>query len=204
MALSERQREILSFIRSFMEERGYSPSIRDIVRGCRLSSTSVAEYNLRVLEREGYIERERDISRGIRIPGGVRRVPLVGFISAGEPLPIPPPGGWSSGAFEHIEIPSELFGKGEVYALKVKGRSMIDALIDDGDIVILEATRTAENGDMVAVWLRDRNEVTLKRFYREGEWIKLVPQNEELSPIYVEPRHVEIQGKVIGVIRKIS
>ena len=203
MALTERQRKILEFIKGFMEERGYSPSIREIVKGCGLSSTSVAEYNLRVLEREGYIEREREISRGIKI-GGVRRIPLVGVIAAGEPLPLPPPGGWASDALEYIEVPTEFFGKGNIYALRVKGKSMVDALIDDGDIVIVEARNFAEDGEMVAVWLRDRNEVTLKRIYREGEWVKLVPESSEASPIYVEPRHVEIQGRVIGVIRKIS
>ncbi len=207
--LSQKQERILGFLRRFDDEKGYPPTIRDILRGCNISSTSVVDYNLKILEREGYIRRDREVSRGIELMGKRRRlalVPIIGRIAAGEPIPVPTAETWNTIATsEAMELTEELIqGKKEVYALRVKGTSMVDALIGDDDVVLMEQANTAENGDMVAVWLKDRGEVTLKRFYYEGERVRLQPANEEMKPIYTEPGNVEIQGKVIAVIRRLG
>ncbi|MFQ5924746.1 MAG: transcriptional repressor LexA [Dehalococcoidia bacterium] len=205
--LSDKQSRILSFLHQFLNDRGYPPTIRDIVNGCKISSTSVVEYNLRALEREGHIRRDREVSRGIELSGGRRvvRVPVIGSIAAGEPIPVPTSDTWGSEAMESLELTEELTrGKKEVYALKVKGTSMVDALINDGDLVLMQQAATAENGEMVAVWLTREKEATLKRFYLERGRVRLQPANEEMEPLYVDPQDVEIQGKVIGVIRKLG
>src|SRR3972149_4574458 len=139
--LSNRQQRIMGFIRSFWGDKGYPPTIRDIVNGCDVSSTSVVNYNLNILEREGYIHRDREVSRGIkmeRAPG--TQVPLIGQIAAGKPIPVPAADTWSATASaDTIDVPPEMVkGKDAVYALKVKGTSMIDALINDGDIVLMQ------------------------------------------------------------------
>ncbi len=204
-SLSSKQRRLLSFIRQFLEEWGYPPTIRDMVRGCAISSTSVVDYNLNILEREGHIRRDAEVSRGIELLGRPRSgfsVPLIGIIAAGEPIPVPSPDAWTTDSLETLELPREWAGRREdVYALRVKGDSMIDALIGDGDVVLMQATRTAENGQMVAAWLKREKEVTLKRIYREEGRIRLQPANEQLEPFYVEADNVEIQGRVMGVIR---
>jgi repressor LexA len=206
--LSSKQERILSFLRHFLEEKDYPPTIRDIAAGCGISSTSVVDYNLSILEREGYIRRDRDISRGIELVGRGRRVvwvPVIGSIAAGEPIPVPTAETWSNIPPETLELTEELTrGKSEVYALKVKGTSLVDALIGDGDIVLMQQVLTAENGELVAVWLKGEREVTLKRFYHEGERVRLQPANMEMKPIYTHPENVEIQGKVIAVIRKLE
>ena len=203
--LSAKQSRIINFLHHFLDERGYPPTIRDIQNGCQISSTSVVEYNLRILEREGYIRRDREVSRGIEL--GARRivrVPIIGHIAAGEPIPVPTPDTWSVEETESLELTEELTkGKEGVYALEVKGTSMIDALIGDGDLVLMQQTATAENGEMVAVWLKREREATLKRFYVESGKVRLQPANEEIEPIYADPKNVKIQGKVIGVIRKL-
>ena len=206
--LSPKQTRILEFLRHFLEEKGYPPSIRDIQSGCKISSTSVVEYNLRILEREGYIRRDPEVSRGIELSArnwGIVRVPVIGYIAAGEPIPVPAADTWSAlGAAESLELTQELTGGKEgVYALKVKGMSMVDALINDGDLVLMQHVETAENGEMVAVWLKREKEATLKKFYLEPGRIRLQPANEEMEPIYADPEDVEIQGRVIGVIRKV-
>ncbi|MDO8491691.1 MAG: transcriptional repressor LexA, partial [Dehalococcoidia bacterium] len=201
--LSPRQQGIFQFIRDFMEERNYPPSVRDIVQGCKLSSTSVADYNLNIIEEQGYIRRARDISRGIELVGGSRpvRVPVIGQIAAGQPIPAPQPDAWSTAYLgESVEVPRDmLHGKVNVYALKVKGASMIDALIGDGDLVLMQQADTAEDGDTVAVWLKEEQAVTLKRLYRDDGRIRLQPANKRMKPLYVAPEDVEIQGKVVGV-----
>ena len=207
--LSTKQSRILDFLRQFLEDKGYPPSIRDIVKGCKISSTSVVEYNLRILEREGYLRRDREVSRGIELSTRNRaivRVPIIGYIAAGEPIPVPSADTWSAlGIAESLELTQELTrGKEGVYALKVKGTSMVDALINDGDLVLMQHVETAENGEMVAVWLKREKEATLKKFYLEPGRIRLQPANEEMKPIYADPEDVEIQGKVIGIIRKLE
>jgi repressor LexA len=211
-ALSDKQQRIIEFIQQFWGDRGYPPTVRDIVNGCGISSTSVVDYNLNILEREGHIRRHSGISRGIEL---IRRslamghslpVPVIGQIAAGEPIPVPAPDTWDvTASAETIEVPQDLLqGKKDIYALRVKGSSMIDALINDGDIVLMQYTNTVENGEMAAVWLRVEKEATLKKVYPEPERIRLQPANSRMKPIYTEPHNVEIQGKVIAVIRKLA
>ena len=147
---------IHKFIRSFFDDRGYAPTVRDIVKGCNLSSTAVVQHHLNVLEREGHIHRDPEVFRSIQLTDkkNTVRVPLLGTIAAGEPIPVPSAETWTSEALETLDLPEELTQGKQVYALKVKGQSMVDALIDDGDMVLIEPLRTAENGDMVAVWLK--------------------------------------------------
>jgi len=207
--LSPKQQSILRFIRQFIDEHDYPPSIRQIQDGCHISSTSVVDYNLRKLEGDGYIRRDREVSRAIELleRGGRRpralAVPIIGQIAAGQPIPVPTADTWSNIDYsESIEVTRDMVGnRRNVYGLRVKGTSMIDALVNDGDIVLMEAATTADNGDMVAVWLKRQQEATLKRFYHEGGRIRLQPANETMAPIYTDPADVEVQGKVLGSIR---
>ncbi|MBI4337805.1 MAG: transcriptional repressor LexA [Chloroflexi bacterium] len=209
--LSEKQERILRFLHQFLEEHSYPPSIRDIQQGCDVSSTSVVDYNLRILEREGHIRRSPEISRGIELLGRQREtqpafqtvgVPVLGYIAAGEPIPSYAAESWASDPMETLELPASwLDGRGEVYALKVKGQSMIDALIDDGDTVVVQRASEARDGETVVAWLKAEQEATLKRFYHEGGRVRLQPANSQMAPIYADPRNVEVQGKVLGVIR---
>ena len=207
--LSPKQQSILRFIRRFIDEHDYPPSIRQIQDGCHISSTSVVDYNLRKLEGDGYIRRDREVSRAIELlqRGGRRpralAVPIIGQIAAGQPIPVPTADTWSNIDYsESIEVTRDMVGnRRNVYGLRVKGTSMIDALVNDGDIVLMEAATTADNGDMVAVWLKRQQEATLKRFYHEGGRIRLQPANETMAPIYTDPADVEVQGKVLGSIR---
>ncbi len=213
MALSERQQKILEFIRDFTSENGYPPTIREIGAAVGISSTSVVNYNLDILQSEGYIIRNREISRGLRLVESLKRkeaaenfvsIPLLGYIAAGEPIPIPD-SGFSIFGYETIELTRDIIKEQEgIYALEVKGHSMIDALINDGDIVIMKHQQEAHNGEMVAVRLRENNETTLKRFYLEGERVRLQPANPNLEPIYTDAANVEIQGKVMVVIRQVG
>ena len=207
--LSSKQQQILSFMRRFREGKDYPPTVRDILRGCGISSTSVVDYNLKILEREGYIRRDREVSRGIEMLDKTQRrmvrVPLIGYIAAGEPVPVPTSDTWEAEPLDTVDVSRELVrGKEKVYALKVKGTSMIDALINDGDIVLMQQANTAENGEMVAAWLKKDGETTLKKLYRERNRIRLQPANVQMKPIYADPKNVEVQGKVIGVIRQLS
>lgn len=210
--LSERQKSIFKFIRDFIAEKGYPPSVRDIVRGCHISSTSVVEYNLNILEERGLIRCDDNVSRGIELlqkekgRGDMVSVPLLGQIAAGEPIPVPHSDTWSgTNEAEFLKIPAELMGKRDkIFALRVKGTSMIDALIDDGDIVIMQQVNTVDSGEMAAVWLKTRNEVTLKKVYPHKDKIKLQPANRLMKPIYLKSGDIEIQGKVVCVIRKLG
>jgi repressor LexA len=206
-SVSPRQQKILAFIRRFIDEKEYPPSIRDIQIGCGISSTSVVDYNLKALERMGHIRRDREVSRAIELLDGGRRVrsvavPLVGRIAAGQPIPVP------EGSVAYDETvsltPDMTGGRENVFALRVKGTSMIDEFINDGDIVIVEHADTAQDGDTVAVWLKKEQEVTLKKFYREGNRVRLQPANETLAPIYTDASNVEIQGRVLSVFRPVS
>jgi repressor LexA len=213
--LSLRQEKILSYIYDFLKTNGYPPAIRDIQSGLNISSTSVVAYNLNILEQKGKISRGDKISRGITIPGFLHNgsaaapvsftVPLLGVITAGSPLPDPED--INSADAEQIEVPPDL-GDAEklsdVYALRVRGHSMIDALIDDGDLVLLRYQLTAENGQMVAARLVDENAVTLKKFYLENDRVRLQPANVTMEPIYTSPGNVQIEGRVVGVIRNLA
>lgn len=210
-ALSQRQRAILDYIERFLDENGYPPTIREIQHDLNISSTSVVDYNLNVLEQRNLIRRNRNISRGIELVGRrsaekrVVRIPLVGQIAAGQPLPVLEEVDPAT-VNDHIELSVDLLGKQQdgLFALRVKGFSMIDALIGDGDIVVLRRQQTAENGETVAVWLRREQETTLKRFYHEGDRIRLQPANAMMDPIYTTPDNVEIQGKLVTVLRSVS
>ena len=204
-ALSGKQNAIISFIRRFIDDNNYPPSIRDIQEGCDISSTSVVDYNLKALERLGYIRRDREVSRAIELlDRGSRRartrlVPVVGQIAAGQPIPVPAPDAFGPQDFEDaIEVTEDMArGKDNVFALRVKGTSMIDALVNDGDLVLMEPATAADNGDMVAVWLKDEGEVTLKKIYYEGDKVRLQPANTTMQPIYKSAKDVEVQGKVL-------
>lgn len=208
-SLSPKQERIINFVTEFLSDKGYPPTIRDIAAGCGISSTSVVAYNLNKLAQAGYIRRHSDISRGIKFltpqkkGGKLVYIPMVGVIAAGEPIPVPDTGNIAPN--EGLEVSEELVrGKQDIYALRVKGDSMLDALIGDGDIVLMDYVGSAENGDMVAVWLKEEQEVTLKRFFAETNRIRLEPANKQMKPIYTTPDNVEIQGRVVAVIRRIS
>ena len=209
VGLSTKQKQIIDFIRRFWADKQFPPTIRDIVTGCGISSTSVVTYNLKILEREGYIRRHPEVSRGIVVPPqspALRRrllVPVIGQIAAGEPIPVPAPDIWDVAASaETIEVTRDLTrGREGVYALRVRGSSMVDALINDGDVVLMQYVNVVENGEMAAVWLKAEKEATLKKVYAENGRIRLQPANSQLQPMYVEPDNVEIQGRVIAVIR---
>jgi len=210
--LSSKQQHIIGFIRNFLVEQGYPPSIRDILGGCGISSTSVVNYNLAVLEREGYIRRHRSVSRGIELIdrssdlGYCLQVPIIGQIAAGEPIPVPSPDTWDvTASAETLEVSRDsIRGREGIYALRVKGWSMVDALINDGDIILMQYMNAVENGEMAAIWLKAEKEATLKKFYGEPGRIRLQPANSQMQPIYAEPDNVQIQGKVIAVIRQLS
>jgi repressor LexA len=213
--LSERQRRILKFLGEYIAENGYPPSIREIGAATGTSSTSVVTYNLERLEEKGYISRDRDVSRGLKLastahtrmaPESIVRLPLLGRIVAGAPVPVPASDFPLMGD-ETIELTRDILGDPEgLYALQVEGNSMIDALVHDGDIVVMRHQQRVENGEMAAVWLKEREEVTLKRFYQEeGGRVRLQPANPAMRPIYVDdPRQVEVQGKVVMVIRQLQ
>ena len=206
--LSAKQRSILDFIRNFIRDKDYPPSIRDIQLGCDISSTSVVDYNLKALERMGHIRRDREVSRAIELLDGRGRrpqtiaVPIIGTIAAGEPIPVPAADTWSSIDYDNVvEVTEDMTrGKEHVYALRVKGASMIDALVNDGDLVILESASSADNGDMVAAWLKNEQSATLKKIYVEDGRVRLQPANTTMKPIFTEPENIEIQGKVLTTI----
>ena len=204
---SDKQTAILKFIKKYLEEKGYPPSVRDIQHACEISSTSVVDYNLRKLEQKGLIRRDPDVSRGIDIltsapKSGLARVPVMGTIAAGAPIAVPNAETSNNYPEEAIEVPQSMVkGHEDVFALRVKGTSMIDALINDGDIVVVEQRRSAKNGDMVVAWLKQEKETTLKKYYKEEKRIRLQPANATMKPIYVDLKNLEVQGRVIGVLR---
>jgi repressor LexA len=210
--LSRRQKKMLVFIGDFVDENGYPPTIREIGKACDISSTSVVNYNLNKLEREGLLARDREVSRGLRLltnvpgrrGGSLIRVPLVGRIVASEPVPVPASDFAIFGEDEAIEITPDITDPSEdLFALEVQGESMVDAMINDGDIVIMRPHEDVQNGDLVAVWLEDREETTLKRIYREDGRIRLQPANPTMGPIFIDdPASVRVQGRVVAVIRQ--
>jgi repressor LexA len=209
--LSRRQQAILSFIERFLDENDYPPTIRDIQTELGISSTSVVDYNLKALEARGVIRRNSKISRGIELVSrgfgrrNVVAIPVIGQIAAG--LPIPVPGDLEgSDVTEMVELGSDLVrntGQG-LFALRVKGHSMVDALINDGDVVVLKQQETCENGETVAVWLKEQRETTLKRFYLEGDRVRLQPANMTMDPIFTPADNVEVQGRLVTVVRSLD
>jgi repressor LexA len=221
--LSERHKKILKFLELFQIENGYPPSIREIGENTNITSTSVVNYYLKQLEEMQYIERENNVSRGIRLirdlEGNLLKaaqslsemfnVPVIGRIVAGEPVPVPSSDFSYFDSETGIDIARSLLPPKEktedLFALEVQGDSMIDAMVNDGDIVVMRPVTQANNGEMVAVWLADRDETTLKYFYLEGGRVRLQPANPSMKPIIIDdPAHVQVQGKVVLVIRRLE
>jgi repressor LexA len=197
------RQKVIDYIRDFYDDRGYAPTVRDIMRGCNLSSTAVVQHHLKILESEHQIERDSKVFRSIQLPDrkNTIHVPILGKIAAGLPIPVMSSDAWHSEAIDTLELSGEITQGKEVFALRVSGNSMIDALIADGDIVLMEPVKSVENGDMVAAWLKKEEEVTLKRFFREEDLIRLQPANIQMKPIFTDPANIEVQGKVVAVIR---
>jgi repressor LexA len=197
----QRADRILAFIGEAVAERGYPPSVREIAEAVGLASTSAVHHHLTKLEKDGRLNKEATRSRALSLPGmNGRRVvqaPVIGEIAAGQPIHA------YEDRSETMGLPSELAASRgrETFVLRVRGKSMIDDHIDDGDFVVVQEQNTARDGDIVVAVLED-NVATLKRFYKEKDRIRLQPANGAMSPIYA--RDVQIQGKVIGVIRKLS
>ncbi len=214
MALSTRQEKILVFVGHYSDEHGYPPTIREIGEAADISSTSVVNYHLKALQEKGYLERDSSISRGMRLTKQAMAylgmslsdsvsIPMLGRIVAGEPIPLLDS---DASAFEGewIALTRDLLRDEEgIYALQVTGNSMVDALVNDGDIVIMKRPTDVRDGDMVAAWLRNEQETTLKRFYREGDQVRLQPANPTMAPIYTPASNVDIQGKVVLVVREL-
>jgi repressor LexA len=231
--LTERQKKILSVLEDFQDQNGYPPSIREICDQANISSTSVVNYYLDQLQEMSYIERDSRVSRGIRLlkplsqvadaaksaavsarqtaqsVAELLQIPIVGRIQAGEPILVPSSDFSYYDADSMVDVASSLLPSrekpGELFALEVQGKSMIDAMVYDGDIVIMKRTNEARNGDMVSVWLNDREETTLKYFYLENGHVRLQPANPTMKPIIIDdPSTVEVQGKVVMVIRQVK
>jgi repressor LexA len=214
--LGERHQKILDFLQVYQRANKYPPSIREIGEKTGISSTSVVNYYLDQLEKMGKIERDRKISRGVRLATlngspDMLRIPILGPIAAGLPLPELDPtiSYMTDSEANAVDIarsllPSKEKGDG-LYALEVRGESMIDAMINDGDIVVLKPASDARNGEMVAVWLPRDNEATLKYFFKEKDRYRLQPANPTMKPIFVKKTEpLEIKGKVVMVIRRLE
>jgi len=201
---SETKEKVFQFIRKFRERKGYAPTVREIAQGCKISSPSVVQYHLNALEQEGLISRAREKFRSINLTKEEDKqteIPVLGAIAAGHPVWVPPADTWGA-ASEHIAVSTQLtHGKKNVYALRVRGNSMVDAMIADGDIVIMEPVKRVNNGDVVAAWLKNEQEITLKKIHFEGAQVRLQPCNPYMAPIYHAADNVEVQGRVIAVIR---
>jgi len=202
--LTPRRLRTLQFVERFTIENGYSPSYEEIRQALHLNSISMVHRDIRALETAGHLERVPGVRRGLRLvhrqpEGDSFAVPVLGTIAAGEPL------NWGDDLGEALRLTSDIVRQQEgLYALRVKGDSMIDAMVNDGDIVIMKSQRQAHNGDMVAVRLLDQDETTLKHFYRENGHVRLQPANPTMQPIYVHPSKIEVQGKVVAVIRRLD
>jgi len=175
---------VVEFIRNFVEQRGYAPTIAE----------------------EGVIDRVPEVARAMEISGvgkRARAVGVLGTIAAGQPIPVPTEDTWHMIAQETVEVPADMLPSNiRAFALRVQGKSMIDAFVDDGDIVVLEAVPAVEDGQMVAAWLIDQQTATLKKLYKESGRIRLQPANPSMDPIYVDPNNLRVQGRVIAVLRK--
>jgi repressor LexA len=198
-SLTRRQKEILEYLRHFIDENGYAPSFREIAYYFEFSSTgTVAEY-ISILEEKGYITKDAMEARAIQLTPAfddgleIFNIPLEGVIDAGRPIE-------AIRTHETIDIPRDMLGK-KTFALRVRGESMVEDGILDGDYVIIEQTNTAKNGDIV-VALVDNANATLKRFYNEKDTVRLQPANSTMKPMHFAKNRVVIQGKVKGVIRK--
>ena len=198
--LTRRQREILDFLAEFIKHNGYAPSLEEIGRRFGLTSLATVHKHLTNLEEKGFIRRARNRSRSVQlVPTRVGRraieLPLLGTVAAGVPIE-------AVAGSETIAVPEDIVAlRDTYYALRVSGNSMIDEQIRDGDVVIVKDRQSADNGEMVIALLDDAD-VTLKKFYRDSGRIRLQPANPELPPLVVKPDRVQIQGVVVGVMRR--
>lgn len=207
-----RKQRIVEYIAATIRERGYPPSVREIAQAVGLASTSAVHHHLQALEREGFLERGASTSRAIRLTptaalrtglGGiagqlqpaVRALPVIGEIAAGGPIEA------YQETAESLGVPEAVAANGDAYVLRVRGDSMIDAHITDGDYVVIRPQQTAHDGDIVVAQVED-NAVTLKRFFKEKDRVRLQPANEQYAPQFYDD--VRIQGKLIGVIRRVD
>ena len=225
--LTEPQIKVLKVIEDYQNTNGFPPSIRDIQDMGSFSSTSVVNYYLDQLENMGHIKRSGHVSRGIRLVRPfsdlaqsasrtvqnvresiqqVLRIPIVGRIFASEPVPVPSSDFAYLDAETVVNVARSMLPAREkvedLFALEVNGDSMIDAMVNDGDIIIMKPAKEVRNGDLVAIWLRDKDETTLKYFYLENGKVRLQPANPTMKPIYIDdPATVDIQGKIVMIIR---
>lgn len=199
LPLTKRQREILDYLNDFIQQHGYAPSLEEIGRRFGLSSLATVHKHLTNLQEKGFIKRAWNRSRSVevvptRMTGRAVEVPLLGFVAAGLPIE-------AVASADTITIPEDLVGARDTYVLRVKGDSMIDEQIRDGDFVVVEDRKSVNNGEMVIALLSGAD-VTLKKFYRENGRVRLQPANPTMQPIFVEADRVQIQGVVVGVMRK--
>jgi repressor LexA len=197
--LTKRQRQILDYLQEFIQQHGYAPSLEEIGHRFSLSSLATVHKHLTNLEEKGFIRRSWNRSRSVellssRVGHRAIELPLLGFVAAGSPIEAVP-------SNETIAVPDDLVGRRETYVLRVRGDSMIDEQIRDGDFVVVEDRKTAENGEMV-IALLGGTDVTLKKFYRENGRIRLQPANPTMQPMYIDAANVQVQGVVVGVMRK--
>jgi repressor LexA len=199
LPLTKRQREILDYLNEFIQQHGYAPSLEEIGRRFSLSSLATVHKHLTNLQEKGFIRRAWNRSRSVelvqtRAGGRAVELPLLGFVAAGAPIE-------AIATAESISVPEDLVGKRDTYVLRVRGESMIDEQIRDGDFVIVEDRKTAENGEMV-IALVGSSDVTLKKFYRENGHVRLQPANPSMKPLIVPADQIQVQGVVVGVMRK--
>jgi repressor LexA len=199
LPLTKRQREILDYLNDFIQQHGYAPSLEEIGRRFSLSSLATVHKHLTNLQEKGFIKRAWNRSRSVelipsRVGSRAVELPLLGFVAAGSPIE-------AVVGNETLAVPEDFVGKRESYVLKVRGDSMIDEQIRDGDYVIVEDRRDTANGEMV-IALLNGSDVTLKKMYREQGRIRLQPANPTMQPIFAEPDQVQVQGVVVGVLRR--
>ena len=198
--LTKRQREILDYLNEFIQQHGYAPSLEEVGKRFNLSSLATVHKHLTNLQEKGFIRRAWNRSRSVelmpsRAGGRAVELPLLGYVAAGMPIE-------AVASSESISVPEALVtGKRDTYVLRVRGDSMIDEQIRDGDFVIVEDRKSADNGEMV-IALVGGQDVTLKKFYKENGKIRLQPANPTMQPIMVDADSIQIQGVVVGVMRK--
>ena len=200
MALTRRQREVLDVVREFIEKRRYSPSLEEIGEELGLSSVATVHKHVSLLVEKGYVRRAWNQNRSIELTdtdeSTMVRLPLCGSIAAGRPLD-------AVETDETVCVPADMVRDREVtFALRVQGDSMVEDLVDDGDILIIERRLEALRGQMAIIHLRDRSEATLKRIYPEGERVRLQPAHPTMPPFYAKARDVQVQGQVVAIIRQ--
>ncbi len=199
LPLTKRQREILDYLSDFIQQHGYAPSLEEIGKRFNLSSLATVHKHLTNLQDKGFIKRAWNRSRSVelvptRMGGRAIELPLLGYVAAGAPIE-------AVAGTETIAVPEEMVGRRDTYVLRVRGSSMIDEQIRDGDFVIVEDRKSADNGEM-DIALLDGHDVTLKKFYRDNGRIRLQPANPMMEPIVVPSDQVQIQGVVVGVMRR--